>query len=324
MLKKNAIENIEQRVGYTFADKQLLSQAFTRSSYHYEHPEDQDNEILEFIGDSALSLIVVDELTKNYTGKDGSGLYVCRDVGDFSALKSALVNKQYLAKRMSKLCLQDFLRMSVGDEAQGIQNGKSVLEDLFESIVGAIYLDTKRNLQKTAPIVKRLLDIEKFLKENDGDIRISYKNDVQEWCQRYGYDLPTYDTHQTWSGYISYCEVEELGVRERGEGHNRKEAENNAAAVVLERLEEQFEPKITNYIVTYENAINMLQEHCQAEDIPRPEYETIEDIINDDNSHDFTVRCYLGNRYMDGSGNKVKEAKKQAAYKMMKYLGLLK
>lgn len=135
MLKKNAIEDIEQRVGYEFAKKQLLSQAFTRSSYHYEHPEDQDNEILEFVGDSVLSLIVVDELIKNYTDKDGSGLYVCREVGDFSALKSALVSKSYLAKRMSKLCLQDYLRMSIGDEVQGVQYGKSVLEDLFESIV---------------------------------------------------------------------------------------------------------------------------------------------------------------------------------------------
>lgn len=48
MLKKNAIESIEKTIGYEFECKQLLSQAFTRSSYHYEHPEDQSNEILEF------------------------------------------------------------------------------------------------------------------------------------------------------------------------------------------------------------------------------------------------------------------------------------
>lgn len=323
MLKRNAIESIEQTIGYEFADKQLISQAFTRSSYHYEHPEDQDNELLEFIGDSVLSLIVVNILIDKYSGRDGSGLFACRDEGDFSMMKSALVNKQFLARQMSKLSLHDYLRMSIGDEGQGVRNGKSVLEDLFESIIGAVYLDTNRNLKKTEKVVRNILDIEKFLLENDGEIRISYKNDVQEWCQRYGYDLPIYDTHQTWSGFISYCEIEELGIRERGEGHNRKEAENNAAKYVLQKLEKDFEPKISSFIVSYENAINMLQEYCRQEGYELPLYETIDDVIHDDNSHTFTVRCHLNNRWVDGTGSRVKEAKKQAAYNMLKALGVI-
>ena len=72
-----------------------------------------------------------------------------------------------------------------------------------------------------------------------------------------------------------------------------------------------------------QNAVNMLQEYCQSEDMARPEYETMSDTINDDNSHTFVVRCYLGNRYADGTGSKVKDAKKSAAYKMLEYLGVL-
>lgn len=323
MLKKNAIESIERTIGYVFTDKQLISQAFTRSSYHYEHPEDQDNELLEFIGDSVLSLVVVNILIDKYSGYDGSGLYACRDEGDFSMMKSALVNKQFLAKQMSKHCLHNYLRMSIGDEDQGVRNGKSVLEDLFESIVGAVYLDTNRNLKKTEKVVKNILDIERFLKENDDEIHISYKNDVQEWCQRYGYDMPTYNTRQCWNGFISYCEIEELGIRERGEGHNRKEAENNAAEYVLQKLEEGFEPEINNFIVSFENAINMLREYCRQEDYDFPYYETINDEIHDDNSHTFTVRCYLNNRWVDGTGSRVKEAKKQSAYNMLKAMGVI-
>ena len=300
MLKKEAIATIEDVIGYVFDNKQLISQAFTRSSYHYEHPEDQDNEVLEFVGDSVLSLIVVNILCKEYTGMDGSGYYSCRDEGDLSALKSALVNKQFLAKQMGKLCLQEYLRMSIGDEIQGVKNGKSVLEDLLESIVGAVYIDSGENLEKTTAVVEKILDIDRFLKENDGEIRISYKNDVQEWC-----------------------EIEELGVCERGIGHNRKEAENAAAELVLQKLEEEFEPDVNKFIVTFENAVNMLQEYCQSEDMARPEYETMSDTINDDNSHTFVVRCYLGNRYADGTGSKVKDAKKSAAYKMLEYLGVL-
>ena len=213
--------------------------------------------------------------------------------------------------------------MSIGDEGQGIRSGKSVLEDLFESIVGAVYIDTCHNLKVTEKVVRSILDIDKFLQENDGEIRISYKNDVQEWCQRYGYDLPTYSTQQTWSGFVSYCEIEELGVRARGEGHNRKEAENNAAEYALQRLEEDFEPKIHNYIVSYENAINMLQEYCRQEDYEFPYYETISDKIHEDNSHTFTVRCHLNHRWTDGTGCRIKEAKKQAAYNMLKAIGVI-
>ena len=238
-------------------------------------------------------------------------------------LKSALVNKQFLAKQMSKHNLHDYLRMSIGDEGQGVRNGKSVLEDLFESIVGAVYLDTKRNLQKTEKVVRNILDTDKFLRENDGEIRISYKNDVQEWCQRYGYELPTYETHQTGGGFIAYCEIDELGIRERGEGHNRKEAENNAAEYALQKLEEEFEPQISNFIVSLENAINMLQEHCRQEDYDLPYYETIDDEVHEDNSHTFTVRCYLNHRQIDGTGNRVKEAKKKAAYNMLKSMGVI-
>ena len=324
MLKKNAIIEIENSIGYEFKNKQLLTQAFTRSSYHYEHPKDQDNEVLEFYGDAVLSLAISDILLEKYTDQDGSGMYSFRTEGDLSALRSALTNKRYLAKQMSKLCLQDYLRVSIGDQQQGVQNGKSVLEDLFESIVGAIYLDSGKKWSVVKNMVSKILDVDKFLAANDGEIRISYKNSVQEWCQRFGYDRPEYDTRQNWDGsYVSVCEVEELGVRERADGNTKKEAENNAAELVLERLEEDFEPDINRFIVNYENAINMLQEHCQSEGYDRPNYETVEDIVYDDNSHKFTVRCYLNRYWVDGEGSKIKEAKKQAAFNMMKYMGLV-
>ena len=323
MLKKEAIYSIEQTIGYEFKNKQLLSQAFTRSSYHYEHPEDRDNEVLEFIGDSVLSLIVVNFLCDRYTDKDGSGLYTTLDEGDFSTIKSYLVNKSFLANKMAKLNLQYYLRMSIGDEKQGIENSQSVLEDLFESIVGAVYLDTGRNLEKTSEAIVPILEIEKELKEYDGEIIISYKNLVQEWCDKYGCSKPRYVTQQCIDGFVSYCIIDDYNVREVGEGHNGKEAEKHAAEnayLTLKIIETSFKGRQ----VTYENAINMLQEHCQAEGWERPEYETIDDKINSDNSHTFTVRCYLGRYYTDGTGSKVKEAKKDAAYEMLQKIGIVK
>ena len=80
--------------------------------------------------------------------------------------------------------------MSIGDEKQGIENGLSVLENLFESIVGAVYLDTNKNLNKTSKVILPILDIEKELQEYDGVIVISYKNLVQEWGDKYGCSKP--------------------------------------------------------------------------------------------------------------------------------------
>jgi ribonuclease-3 len=323
MLKKEALATIEQTIGYQFKDKQLISQAFTRSSYHYEHPEEQSNEVMEFVGDSVLSLLVVDNLLDRYTGKDGSGLYSCLNEGDFSSIRSFMVNKSFLAKKMRKLDLHQFLRMSIGDEKQGIENSISVLEDLFESIVGAIYLDVGRNLNKTKKIVLPLLEIESELDEYDGKIKISYKNLVQEWCDKYGYSKPVYNTYQTQDGFVSTCYVREQNVKEEGWGNNRKEAEKAAAEIVYLKLED-IESSFASVDISFENSINMLQEYCQNKDIPKPEYKTIKDVVFDDNSHEFTVRCTLNGRYTEGKGERVKEAKKEAAYNMLDYLGLIK
>jgi ribonuclease-3 len=323
MLKKEALATIEQTIGYQFKDKQLISQAFTRSSYHYEHTEEQSNEVMEFVGDSVLSLLVVDNLLDRYTGKDGSGLYSCLNEGDFSSIRSFMVNKSFLAKKMRKLGLHQFLRMSIGDKKQGIENSISVLEDLFESIVGAIYLDVGRNLNKTKKIVLPLLEIESELDEYDGKIKISYKNLVQEWCDKYGCDRPIYDTYQTKDGFVSTCYIREQNVKEEGWGSNRKEAEKAAAEIVYLKLED-IESSFASVDISFENAINMLQEYCQNKDIPKPEYKTIKDVVFDDNSHECTVRCTLNGRYTEGKGERVKEAKKESAYNMLVYLGVIK
>lgn len=324
MLNKKAIERIEKTLGYVFENKQLISQAFTRSSYRAEHPETRDNEVLEWSGDSVLSLIVVNALCDRYMVLDENGVCFCKNESELSVLKSALVNKQYLAERMAKLCLNEYLLVSVGDELQGIKYGASVLEDLFESIVSAIYIDTKRDLNKTSAIVKRLLDIDGFLQNNESKVRISGKNDVQEWCQKKGYGLPLYQTLPSGEGFIAYCQINELGLSEEGKGHNIKEAENNAAVRVMQKLLSEFKPEKVKYSVTNDNAINKLQEHCQAEGLPLPVYEDVSETLNSDNSHTFIVRCFFDGTYIEGMGETKKDAKKQAAFNMMAYLDLIK
>ena len=68
----------------------------------------------------------------------------------------------------------------------------------------------------------------------------------------------------------------------------------------------------------------MLQEYCQEKDIPKPEYKTIKEVMFEDNSHEFTVQCLLNGRYTEGVGKRVKDAKKDAAYKMLESVGMIK
>ena len=323
MLKKEAIEAIERTIGYKFKDKQLLSQAFTRSSYHNEHPEEPDNELLEFIGDSVLSIIVVNILVDRYAERNVSGLCSDHGEGHFSKIKSSLVNKQFLAKQMNKLYLHEYLRMSIGDEAHSVNNSKSVLEDLLESVLGAVYLDSNCNLEQAQKVAEKILNINKFLKINDGQIRISYKNDVQEWCQKNGFDMPYYNTQQTAKGFICYCELSDLDIKGRGKGHNRKEAEINAAKDLLGKIDTTLGQVVDLFVVSFENAINMLQEYCQKNGYKLPEYKTISDEKRDNNSHLFTVCCHIDSRWVNGGGRTVKEAKKQAAYNMLEALGII-
>ena len=85
-----AIEQIEACIGYTFQNKGLLRQAFTRSSYRNEHPWEPDNEVLELIGDSVLSLSVLTYFKETYARNTEKGLLTDWDEGRLSALKNAL------------------------------------------------------------------------------------------------------------------------------------------------------------------------------------------------------------------------------------------
>jgi ribonuclease-3 len=229
----------------------------------------------------------------------------------------------YLAEQMAKLDLQSYLRVSVGDAQRSVQNEKSVLEDLFESIIGAVYADSGKNLTIVKCVVQKILPVTDFLSENDRKIKISYKNSLQEWCQKRGFAMPIYVISLGANGVTECtCSVIELNISERATGKNKKEAEMNAAQRLLERLQKEYVPATEKLTVTLEDSINALQEYCQAKKLACPVYESVSDIIQNDNSHEFTVRCTLNDLSVNGVGSQKKEAKKMAALAMLKLLGL--
>ena len=122
---------IEKKIGYTFKNKELLNVALTHSSYANEHKL-RDNERLEFLGDSVLSVVISEHIFKKLM-----------DVkeGDLSKYRSVLVCENSLANLARKISLPDYIMLGNGEKASGGSQRPSILSDAFEALIAAIFLD---------------------------------------------------------------------------------------------------------------------------------------------------------------------------------------
>lgn len=124
----------ENRIGFSFRNKDLLTQAFIHRSYLNEHrtlalPH---NERLEFLGDAVLELIVTDFLFRKYQDKTE---------GDMTAYRAALVNTNTLSATSEKLGINEFILLSKGESKDTGRARQYILANTFEAVVGALYLD---------------------------------------------------------------------------------------------------------------------------------------------------------------------------------------
>lgn len=249
-MKKNdnfnkSIPEIERIIGYTFRDKSLLVQAFTRTSYCNEHKgasgiSMQSNEVLEFFGDGVLSVAIISLLLKDCADRYEYGIRTRLNEGDFSNIKSKLSDKKNLSETTLKLGLEKYLRVGEGDIKLGISNEPSVMEDLFESIVGAIYIDTDMNIRKVTEVVSGILDTAAYISATP-PIQ-SAKNALQEWCadKKRRLAVPVYKTlseegpdHKKTFERGCYIGNRLVG---RGVGKNQKLADAKAAEDALAQL----------------------------------------------------------------------------------------
>ena len=242
----NNIAKIEQKIGYVFRDKSLLRQAFTRGSFCNEANRAsrigyQSNEVLEFFGDSILSAVIVTCFIKTKTERYRYGIKTELDEGDFSNIRSKLADKGNLSENISRLGLEKYFLMGEGDVKLGIEREKSVKEDLFESIIGAIYIDSGFNMDAAAGAAEVMLDLSVYLEKTQPPAQ-SYKNLLQEWCA----DKTRRKPHPVYKkiaesgpdhnkNYTCACIIGEETISE-GEGRSIKLAESAAAKLALERL----------------------------------------------------------------------------------------
>ena len=218
---------IEKKIGYTFKNKELLTVALTHSSYANEHKL-RDNERLEFLGDSVLSVVISEHIFKKLM-----------DVkeGDLSKYRSVLVCENSLANLARKISLPDYIMLGNGEKASGGSQRPSILSDAFEALVAAIFLDAGMKFVKQWILNLMHGDIDYVLSgKGYGD----YKSMLQEKVQKGDKGKVTYELIGT-SGaeHNKSFSVEALidgEVMARGRGRTKKEAEQRAARLTLKKL----------------------------------------------------------------------------------------
>jgi len=217
------LKDLERKLKLNFKNKEFLKRALTHKSYAYMYGIKEDNERLEFLGDSVLNLVVSEYLYQKYPAYDE---------GKLTKLKSSLVSRDSLLIWAKKLSLGEYLLISEEEEAAGGRQRESLLSNALEAVIGAIYED-----QDWDKVRKFILGQISLLK---GIRRMDYKSRLQEMIQKRYKILPEYRV-KTESGpaHRKFFEVE-VRVKNRlfgrGKGWSKKAAEQKAAKETLKKF----------------------------------------------------------------------------------------
>lgn len=210
--KEGTSELAEQTIGYSFRNKELLKRCFTHKSYA-NVTGTEHNERLEFLGDAVLELAVTERL---YSENGG-------DEGTLTALRKKYVSKNALTAAAERAGIMRFLRFSGGEHNVG---GKTS-SNLFEAVVGGIYLDGGMEPAKAF--------IFRYVSELDLE---DYKTVLQEYVQERVKATPVYRVYELPQGGFE-CTVSALGRSAKGRGAGKQTAETHAARELFRMLTEE-------------------------------------------------------------------------------------
>ena len=226
------LSSIESKLGYSFQNKKLLIQAFIHRSYFNEHRSEvgEHNERLEFLGDSVLGLLISDHLYHHLP---------MQAEGVLSRLRAHLVEASSCVKFLQKLDISSFVLLGKGEKMNEGRGRETILADLFEAIIGAIYLDGG------------ITQVHKFFWTHFESMihtilahpARNWKAELQDYSQKKYQKPPVYKVLREEGPDHSKSFVIEVSVGDReagqGVGASKKEAEQAAAKSALEQLEKE-------------------------------------------------------------------------------------
>jgi ribonuclease-3 len=218
------MKKLQIKINYSFNDNSLLRQALTHRS-----AGKNNNERLEFLGDSILGMVISSELYKRFSDVDE---------GKLSRLRSQLVRGNTLAEIGINLDLSSSLILGSGELKSGGHRRESIQADVVEAIFGAIYLDSDFETVSTV-ILELYSDL--LVKINPSDSLKDSKTELQEYLQKRGKPLPKYELVKTLGKdhnavFIVKCFLSHEDLQTEQQATSIKRAEQSCAQILLERL----------------------------------------------------------------------------------------
>ena len=223
----NNVSDLLKKLHITYKNLAIYEQALTHPSYNGDaNTKHQDYEKLEFMGDSVLGYVTADLVYKNRPEMSE---------GDLTKLRSVLVSTKPLAAYARKINLDEYVRIGHSITASQVKESDKILENVFESLIGAIYLDA--GLKAAYRFIKYILL--KDIKTYDADNLTDYKTKLQEEIQAEHRDAVQYVTisqsgpahDRTFTVQVKYNDI----VLGTGTGKSKKKAEEMAAKDALSK-----------------------------------------------------------------------------------------
>lgn len=227
MTQSSDLERLSKVLGYTFNKSDFLKTALTHRS-----ASSNNNERLEFLGDSVLNFVIAEEVYTSYPDLPE---------GDLSRLRACLVNKEGLAKIAHDLDIGQYLLLGSGELKSGGYRRDSILADTIEAIFGAVYLDGGFDVCN-----QLIISLYKTQLKNipDPSLLKDPKTRLQELLQSSKFSLPNYNlvgvngkSHQ--QIFDIDCVIDELSIQSSGQGSSRRKAEQKAAEMAIAVVEEK-------------------------------------------------------------------------------------
>ncbi len=223
MLKKEKIKELEEKIGYEFKKKELLRQALTHSSFSNEQKINKykNYERLEFLGDAVLELLSSQFFFETYPEMPE---------GEMTKLRSSMVCELALAYCARDISLGDYLLLGKGEEATGGRTRDSIISDVMEAVIGALYLDG--GLSVAEAFVKKYILSDLESKQLFYDSKTILQEEVQKEGKTLSYELideigPDHDKI-----FVMEARIDGQMVG-RGQGRNKKSAQQQAAYQAL-------------------------------------------------------------------------------------------
>jgi len=225
------LSKLQNIIKVKFKNKSLLNRALTHRSFVNESGSvDDDNERLEYLGDSVLGLVVNEYLFKHFEEYPE---------GNLAKIKSAVVSEETLAKVAKAMNLGSFIFMGKGEEQSGGRQRSSILANTLEAVIGAVYLDS--GLKESRKFVLSLLkkDIERI--DNLTYLR-DPKTTLQEYVQKKYKNRPIYEVVDELGPDHEKEFIVKLIINGKtitsGRGSSKRKAEMNVARDILKKINE--------------------------------------------------------------------------------------